>query len=241
MSQKKDSETLAQQRKARQDFLELKMMQQGKMNSEPKPSDVAILPKTPKEKFDNFWFHNKWYVIIISIVVAAIIFVLAQCATKTKYDATVVLFTYTVTGDDNCKLMGKYLEPYCEDINGDGEVNVNVINCSLKNGDTNSEFNFAARTRAQTLLSTDASALLFITDAKSYEFLNNASSDGALFEGDPLPFADDFYEFCVTDSIYETPDNLQISCRRIEGTIIESDKNIDIYYNQAQHILENLK
>ena len=61
MAKKKVSDTLAQQRKARQDFLELKKMQHGEMDAGPKPSEIAIEPKTFTEKVKNYWFHFKWH------------------------------------------------------------------------------------------------------------------------------------------------------------------------------------
>ena len=94
----------------------------------------------------------------------------------------------------------------------------------------------------QSLLATDASALLFITDDDSYEYLMSLSDNISLFEGEPIEFEGDFYKYCVDENgFYETPDDLQISCRTISGTAIADDKNIDTYYAQAQAILNGLK
>ena len=74
MAKKKVSDTIAQQRKARQDFLELKKMQSGEMDAGPKPSETEIKPQTFKEKAENYWFHHKWHTIggifaIVSIII----------------------------------------------------------------------------------------------------------------------------------------------------------------------------
>ena len=53
MAKKQVSETIKQQRKARKDFLELKKMQSGEIDTGPKPSEVAIVPKTFKEKLSS--------------------------------------------------------------------------------------------------------------------------------------------------------------------------------------------
>ena len=100
MAEKKTNEILEEQRRARQEFLELKKMQSGEMKAPPKPSEVAIVPKTPKEKWDNFWFQYKWYVVAIVATVAVLTVLIAQCATKTKYDLQVVYFTYTTALDE---------------------------------------------------------------------------------------------------------------------------------------------
>lgn len=241
MSQKKESDTLRQRKFAQQEFLRLKKMQNGELYAGPKPSEVAT-PLTFGEKLKNIWYHDKLAVVVIGMLIISISLLVTQCATKTQYDTTVVVFTYEITGDPNCVKMGEYLKPYCTDINGDGEVNINVVNCSINAKDENTEYNYTNRSKVQSLLATDASALLFITDDDSYEYLMSLSDEISLFEGEPVEFADDFYKYCVDESgFYQTPDDLQISCRTIGGTAIEDNKNVDTYYAQAQTILNGLK
>ena len=240
MAQNKESETLRQRRHAQQEFLNLKKMQQGEMEAGPKPSEMAA-PLTFGEKVKNIWYHDKFALAIIAIIVVAIALLCVQCATKTVYDATVVVFTHTITGEPNCQKMGEYLTPYCPDLNGDGEINVNVINCSI-NPDDKSNYSYTNRSKAQSLLANDASALLFITDDNSYDYLMSLSEEIPLFEGEPLKLGDDFYDFCKDASdFYDTPDDLQISCRTIKGAAIEKNNDVDTYYKQAQAILEGLK
>lgn len=240
MAQKKESDTLRQRRIAQQEFLRLKKMQSGELDAGPKPSEVAT-PLTFGEKLKNIWYHDKFALSVIAIIIVAITLLCVQCATKTVYDTTVIVFTHTITGEPNCKKMGEYLSSYCPDLNGDGEVNVNVVNCSINPND-NSDYSYTNRSKAQSLLATDASALLFITDDDSYEYLMGLSESIPLFEGEPLEFDEDFYEFCVDPSgFFDTPQDLQISCRTIKGAAIAKDKNIDKYYAQAQAILDGLK
>lgn len=240
MSQKKESQTLRQRKFAQQEFIKLKKMQQGELDAGPKPSELAV-PLTFGEKIKNIWYHDKFALSVITLIIVAIVLLCVQCATKTVYDATVVVFTHEITGEPNCKKMGEYLTPFCPDLNGDGEININVVNCSI-NPDDRSDYSFTNRSKAQSLIANDASALLFITDDSSYKYLMSLSNNISLFEGEPLEFQDDFYEFCVDPSgFYDTPDELQISCRTIKGSAIEKNKKVDTYYAQAQAILEALQ
>lgn len=240
MAKKKESETLRQRRFSQQEFLKLKKMQQGELDAGPKPSEVAA-PLTFWGKLKNIWYHDKLALFILTIIIAVIVFFCVQCATKTVYDATIVVYTHEITGEPNCVAMGEYLKPFCPDLNGDGEVNVNVINCST-NPDDKGEFSYTNREKALYLLSNDASALLFITDDSSYQFLMSRSDNISVFEGEPLEFQDDFYEKCVDpNGFYDTPKDLQISCRTIEGSSIAKNKKVDTYYKQAQAILTGLK
>ncbi len=240
LAQKKESETLRQRRHAQEEFLKLKKMQHGELDAGPKPSEIAA-PLTFSEKLKNIWYHDKFALSVIAIIIIAIILLCVQCATKTVYDATVVVFTHTITGEPNCDKMGEYLAPHCPDLNGDGEVNINVINCSINPNDKG-DYSYTNRSKAQSLLAGDASALLFITDDDSYEYLMGLSKEIPLFEGEPLELGEDFYEFCKDASdFYETPTDLQISCRTIKGAAIEKYSKVDQYYAQAQAILEGLK
>jgi len=240
MADKKINETLAQQKKAREDFLALKRMQQGELYAGPKPSEVAIVPKTPMEKLKNIWFHDKWYILgaIATAIVMAVC--ITQCATRPKYDLSTVIYSYNILGDDDCKLISDYLSKRCEDINGDGHALVNVVNCSYTEDTTDKQYVYTCNTKLQAILSTDSSALLFITDSKSYEYLSNISKDNKLFEGEPLPLGEDFYAECEGEDLFTLPAGLQISCRKISGTTVSKDKNSADYYEASKEILNQI-
>ena len=240
MSEKKESDTLRQRKFAQQEFLRLKKMQQGELDAGPKPSEVAA-PLTFWDKLKNIWYHDKLIIFILALIISAIVFFCVQCATRTFYDATIVVYTHKITGEANCASMSDYFIQFCPDLNGDGEVNVNVINCST-NPDDKGEYSYTNREKALYLLSNDASALLFITDDSSYQYLMSRSDNITVFEGEPLELPSDFYEKCVDPSgFFDTPKDLQISCRTIKGSSIEKNKNVDTYYKQAQAILTELK
>ena len=56
MADKKINETILQQRKAREEFLKLKQMQNNN-SAETVEKREEYKPRTFKEKLDNFWFH----------------------------------------------------------------------------------------------------------------------------------------------------------------------------------------
>lgn len=242
MAKKKKNAIIEEQRRAREEFLKLKKMQSGEMQAPPKPSEIAIVPKTPLEKLKNIWFHDKWYILggLFAAVVIAVM--VAQCATREKYDLKAVIFTYEIVAESNCEPIAEYLEQYCEDIDGDGEVNIQVINCSYNKGSNDMQYQNSMSQKLTAILAADADALLFITDDESYEYLNGVSKDNKVFEGDPVKLGEKFYEECtVEDALSHIPENLQISCRAVSGKTIEKDDNIKEYYEQSQKILEGIK
>lgn len=235
----KKNDILEEQRRAREEFLELKKMQHGEMEAPPKPSEVAIVPKTPKEKWDNFWFQYKWYVIAVTAMVVVLSVLVAQCVSRPKYDFEAVYFTYTPVLDEQTEKIADYLEKYAEDVNGDGEVKVQVINCSLsENG--NVQYKNTMLTKLQTLIAGDEKALIYITDKDSYKYLESISDNVSIFESEPLALGEEFYNSTATESLGNLPDGLQISCRRVSDTVLENKKDIDSLYKASKSLIEKL-
>ncbi len=241
MSEKETNEILEEQRRARQEFLELKKMQSGEMEAPPKPSEVAIVPKTPKEKWDNFWFQYKWYVVAITAVTVVLAVLITQCATRTKYDMEVVYFTYTAALDEQTNAVAKYIAGYAEDVNGDGEINIQVVNCSFngKSGDT--QYRYTMMTKLQAMIAGDQNAMLFITDEDSYKYLADLSNGDGLFDGEPFMLGEEFYKATETDSYGKLPEGLRIACRRVSDTVLESKKGSADAYTNAEKTLEAIK
>lgn len=240
MSEKKTNEILEEQRKARQEFLELKKMQHGEMKAPPKPSEVAIVPKTPKEKWDNFWFQYKWYVIAITAVTVILAVLITQCATRTKYDLEVVYFTYTSVLDEQTNKIADYLTAYAEDINGDGEINVQVVNVSFSDKSGDSQYKYTMLTKLQAMIAGDENAILYITDSESYKYLDGLTENG-LFDGEPIKLGDKFYSATESEQLGKLPEGLQISCRRISDTVLEGKKGAAEAYENALKLIEKLK
>ncbi|MBR7071243.1 MAG: hypothetical protein IKI29_03670 [Clostridia bacterium] len=236
MAKQIHNETMDQQRKAREEFLALKKMQSGQQQPEPKPSEIAITPKTPGEKAANFWFHYKW-VVIAGLITAVILAVLvAQCAGRVDYDLKVVLSCRTPLMDAETNKITAYLEPFCTDTNGDGEVHLQVVNCSYSETDGNTQYQYTMATRVQAILAADADALLFLTDQPAYDSLQ-ALADGGMFEDNTCLLGEAFYAACQTENGIKLPEGLRLSCRKIDGMTIEKNQKAKQYYEAAQKIL----
>lgn len=240
MSDGNKNEILEEQRKARQEFLELKKMQHGEMKAPPKPSEIAIVPKTPKEKWNNFWFQYKWHVIAITAITVVLAVLITQCATRTKYDLEVVYFTYTAVLDEQTQAVADYIKQYASDTNGDGEINVQIINCSYSNSSGDTQYRYTMMTKLQALIAGDQNALLYITDSESYKYLDGLSED-SIFEDEPYKFGEDFYTATESENLGNLPEGLQISCRRVSDTVLEDKKDVDASYKAAKAVLDGIR
>lgn len=242
MADKKTNEILEEQRRARQEFLNLKKMQQGEMYAGPKPSETATVLKTPKDKFRHFWEYSKWYVlsgIALTVLIAVLV---VQCASKPVYDLKLVYFTYDAVLDEQTAPIAKYLEQYCDDINGDGETNIQVINCSLSNKNTAVTIRQTTLQKLQSIIVAEESALLYITDKESIKYFDNLTGGAeSMFDENSIELGEDFYTATKNETFGSLPDGLTLSCRRVSGTTIEEKKDIAKYYDAAQNIINKIK
>ncbi len=238
MSERKN-DILEEQRRARQQFLELKKMQQGELAPEPKPSEVALEPKTFSEKVKNYWYHFKWHT-IATIFMALIITVLTvQCVNREKYDFKVVYFGYNAVLDVNLKSAEKYLENFATDIDGDGNVNVMIINCSFEEN-SNVNYRNTVLTKVQSMIAAGDDAIMYIVDSKAEKYLNDIFGEN-FFDKEPKALSENFYEKTKDAQFGSLPEGLKIANRKVSGTMLEKDKNAQSVLNECKEVLKKIK
>lgn len=240
MSEK--NEILEEQRRAREEFLKLKRMQNGEMDAPPKPSEVSITPKTFSEKLSNFWFHYKWHTIAIIASLIVISIAVSQCVSRINYDFEIVYFTNTYTLDDNTEKIADYIEEYATDVNGDGEVNVQVINCSISSNSKDYQLRNTNLTKLQSIIAGNEKVILYITDKDSIHFFDNIGENiGGLFEGEPLEFGSHFYDSIEIVGVEPLPEELQISLRKVSKTVFDESEEAQKAFKEAEKLLAKLK
>ena len=238
MAKKQVSETIKQQRKARKDFLELKKMQNGEIDAGPKPSEVAIVPKTFKEKLEHLWFYHGVTIISLLLTTVVLAVLVTQCASRRKYDLKVVIYTSNYIDVENNDYISKYLAKHIDDINGDGNADIQVLNCSYTANDKDAQYEYNMTTKIQAIIAGEADALLFITDEITHEKLTNISEE--IFDSEPVKLDKEFYKNCDKATYTRLPEGLTISCRAIEGTTLEHNKNVKTFYKESRKIMDSL-
>lgn len=239
MGEKKDNDIIEEQRRARQEFLNLKKMQNGEIAPPPKPSEEAVLPQTFKEKTENIWFQYKWHIIgtVFTLFVMAVL--LVQCISRPKYDLRIVYFSYSPVIENQTDKIEKYFEKYAPDADGNGKVNVQVINCSYDVNGTDSKYNYSVLAKLQGIIAGDDTALLYVTDTESYEFFDTFSQVD-FFDGEPVLLSDEFYDFADDGKFGKLPQGLQISVRSTDKTVLEKNQKSLKTVKNAKILLKNL-
>ncbi len=241
MSEKKYSETLEQRKKAQQAFLELKKMQQGEIAPEETQSQVDTAPQTFSDKVKNYWYHYKVHTLLTLFVAAVLAIGVVQCATAPQYDAKIALYTNDYYLSDQTEFLADYFAQYYTDINGDGEVTVQMLDCSYTTeGNFDSDLARSQATKLNSLLASDENVLLFIVDEKNFEHLDGVFTSVDNFFTDSAALPSDAYEEAEEKGL-KLPNNLIVGKRVVKGTLLEKTENIETISAAADDVLAHLK
>lgn len=233
------SDTLSQRKKAQEEFLKLKQMQQGKIA--PEETTEEISPKTFKEKAINFWFHYKVHSIFAICLTVILAIGITQCAKLEKYDARIALYTKNNYTEEHIAIYREYLTPYFTDVDGNGKVSIQIIDCSYRTDDTfDLNYTTSLATRLQSVISTESDVQLFIITPESLKELNSVSETLPEFFVSTAEFDSGIYDTAKELGV-DMPEGLMLGRRAIKGTLIENKQNIDIYVEQAKKVIEEFK
>lgn len=129
--------------------IELMRLKQGVIESSElvKEEEKVEHKMTLGDTISNVWYHSKWLIIFIAFCLFAFGYITFDMVFKTKPDLTVLVLSYDDALYYRSEEVSSFLEGYCDDLNGDGEVNVLIYNISTDYSD----YNTATANQAQLL------------------------------------------------------------------------------------------
>ena len=142
------------------------------MRPDPKPEK----PKTPKEKRQNFWYHYKWATLAAVCTAVLLTVMLLQTFTQKKPDYTLLLITEKPYSDEALRFLEQSLAADGKDVNGDGTVRVEVVNCYLDAGGTDTRAFIANSQMLQARLAA-YNVMLFAFEPEKYTWLIGIDSE----------------------------------------------------------------
>lgn len=197
-----------------------------------------VRPKGLKAKLQNFWYHYKHHTIVFLLVFITVAVSTAQCVTKPDYDYKIIFATRSMTlSSIQQEAVCQELKQYGEDLNGDGEVNILLVDCTMDNNGSDYQTAFGKQQKLQALLMGDAEAMLFLTDKSCLKWINSLNEKTQFLDDLGLP-DNNGKGFCVgkthiiqkpkrevtAEMNLRWPEDLSICCRRVEGTAFEKRK-----------------
>ena len=201
----------------------------------------SVRPKGIKAKLQNFWYHYKYHSIVFMVVFITLAVSVAQCVTQTDYDYKIVAATRSMTlSTPQLEAITNELKQYGEDLNGDGEVNILLVDCTIDGNTSDYQTLLGKQQKLQTLLMADVEAMLFLIDNRGMEWIDSLNKQTNFIANTGLP-DNDGRGFCISDThIIQTPkskvygekglrwpEDLSICRRRVEGTAFEGKEGIE--------------
>jgi len=122
-----------------------------------------------KSWLSNFWYYHKWHLFIGLFIVFLIVLSISQFIGREYYDYNVVLYTSTEIPAETCDKMALEFEKFGEDIDGNGTVNVLIVNCSYNS--SNAQARMAQTGKFQANLAA-LETVIIITDASCFSLLD---------------------------------------------------------------------
>ncbi len=168
-----DNEIISEQRKRQAELRELKkLMLKGDVKPEPKRDEK---PTTAKGKIENAWYHYKGIIIALPLVIALLTYIVVDLVTKPVYDYTVLVHGATAVQKTDIDEIEKYLVSVGTDIDGNGEVQVLIINTSfdLDSPDPRAGYGKNQKFNIEVM---NNQAKIFIVDKKVFDMKNGEES-----------------------------------------------------------------
>ena len=194
-----------------------------------------VKPKGFKAKIQNFWYHYKFHTLVLLVVFVTLFVSVAQCAAKTDYDYKIIVATRSMTlSTPQLEAITTELKQYGEDLNGNGSVDILLVDCTMDNSQSDYQTALGKQQRLQTLLMADAETMLFLVDESCLKWINNLNKQTQFLDDLGLPNNEGKGFLVGNTHIIQTPKaevnseanlrwpvDLSICCRRIKGTTFE--------------------
>ena len=174
-------------------------------------------PRTFRRNVENFWYYHKWHVLAGILIICIMAVGIHSCVTKERVDLYVL---YVVSGSYSTQTneaLAQKLEKYADDVDGDGEKNIQIITVAFSETLSRSDQSQSSELSRFVGQVASGPALLYLFDDANYDAFDEASVDiladiSTLGESEYLEhyrynvrangFLDDVEGFSATDKTY---------------------------------------
>lgn len=194
--------------------IELMKLKQGVIEE----SDIVKEEQTQEYKLSfgewisNVWYRNKWLIIFAVAMIFAFSYIVYDQVTTTKPDLTVLVLSPDYSLYYRTQELEMFLDDYCDDLNGDGEVYVQVYNISTDYSDPNT------------------------VTANQAQIMSQLQSGENI-----ILIADDTTDFAMHDFTGEYPDNerfnelgMRLNCQLVRDALKWEAMNDNVYIGMRE-------
>lgn len=188
-----------------------------------------------RKKIDNFWYYYKIHVLVAACILFMAVVFIKDMLSKVDYDYYVAFVTEDMMADEEISKIQGVLEKEGEDLNGDGEVHIEVENYTIPQGDSGDPQLVAAGQTKFTVDIQQGTSMIFFLSPACYEGYKD-SGVLPLEESDYITFSD-----CAGYKEAGSPEelgDLMGTLRLIDDEKMEKDQEKMGYYEANKKLFE---
>ena len=188
-----------------------------------------------RKKIDNFWYYYKIHVLVVVFILFVAGVFIKDIVTKVDYDYSVAFVTEEMMTNEEISSIQSVFEREAEDLNGDGEIHVEVQNYTIPQGDSAYPQLVAAGQTKLTVDIQDGTSMIFFLSPGCYESYKDSGVLPA-DESEYIKFSD-----CTGYEEAGSPKelgDLMGALRLVEDTKLKKDQNKMDYYEANKELFE---
>lgn len=188
-----------------------------------------------RKKIDNFWYYYKIHVLVVVFILFVASVFIKDIVTKVDYDYSVAFVTEEMMTDEEISSIQSVFEREAEDLNGDGEIHVEVQNYTIPQGDSADPQLVAAGQTKLTVDIQEGTSMIFFLSPGCYESYKDSGVLPA-DESEYIKFSD-----CTGYEEAGSPKelgDLMGALRLVEDTKLKKDQNKMDYYEANKELFE---
>ncbi len=188
-----------------------------------------------RKKIDNFWYYYKIHVLVVVFILFVASVFIKDIVTKVDYDYSVAFVTEEMMTNEEISSIQSVFEGEAEDLNGDGEIHVEVQNYTIPQGDSAAPQLVAAGQTKLTVDIQEGTSMIFFLSPGCYESYKDSGVLPA-DESEYIKFSD-----CTGYEEAGSPKelgDLMGALRLVEDTKLKKDQNKMDYYEANKELFE---
>ena len=188
-----------------------------------------------RKKIDNFWYYYKIHVLVVVFILFVASVFIKDIVTKVDYDYSVAFVTEEMMTNEEISSIQSVFEGEAEDLNGDGEIHVEVQNYTIPQGDSADPQLVAAGQTKLTVDIQEGTSMIFFLSPGCYESYKDSGVLPA-DESEYIKFSD-----CTGYEEAGSPKelgDLMGALRLVEDTKLKKDQNKMDYYEANKELFE---
>lgn len=188
-----------------------------------------------RKKIDNFWYYYKIHVLVVVFILFVASVFIKDIVTKVDYDYSVASVTEEMMTNEEISSIQSVFEREAEDLNGDGEIHVEVQNYTIPQGDSADPQLVAAGQTKLTVDIQEGTSMIFFLSPGCYESYKDSGVLPA-DESEYIKFSD-----CTGYEEAGSPKelgDLMGALRLVEDTKLKKDQNKMDYYEANKELFE---